>query len=159
MDSVDRDVARLWRVNRTIHELVRDRVSTLQVASTEHGADAIETIYDSNSKGYVVSQEEIDMSLDEFQDIATRGHAAIDRNNLHFYAAHSQDESQLIFIYYSDERNVGVTTMRKFLQQLEDKNIGRGIIIYQERTQGESALLLSSFAFGQTDCEALWAGH
>lgn len=27
MDVLDRDVARLWRVNRTIHELVRDRVS------------------------------------------------------------------------------------------------------------------------------------
>lgn len=65
--------------------------------------------------------------------MATRGQAAIDRNNLHFYANHSQDHDQLIFIYFSDERNVGVTTMRKFLQQLEDKNIGRGIIIYQDK--------------------------
>lgn len=25
--SADREIARLWRVNRTIHELIRDRVS------------------------------------------------------------------------------------------------------------------------------------
>jgi DNA-directed RNA polymerase I, II, and III subunit RPABC1 len=86
-----------------------------------------------SSKGYVVSQEEIDTPLSEFREMATRGQAAIDRNNLHFYANHSQDQDQLIFIYFSDERNVGVTTMRKFLQQLEDKNIGRGIIIYQDK--------------------------
>jgi DNA-directed RNA polymerase I, II, and III subunit RPABC1 len=73
------------------------------------------------------------MPLSDFREIATKGHAAIDRNNLHFYAHHSQDDSQLIFVYFSDERNVGVTTMRKFLQQLEDKNIGRGVIIYQEK--------------------------
>lgn len=85
------------------------------------------------AKGYVVSQEEIDAPLPEFKEMATKGHASIDRNNLHFYAHHKNDDTQLIFIYFSDERNVGVTTMRKFLQQLEDKNIGRGIIIYQEK--------------------------
>jgi DNA-directed RNA polymerase I, II, and III subunit RPABC1 len=86
-----------------------------------------------NKQGYVVSQQEIDTPLNEFRDFVTRGHASVDRNNLHFYATHSQDDSQLIFVYFSDEKNVGVTTMRKFLQQLEDKNIGRGIIIYQEK--------------------------
>jgi DNA-directed RNA polymerase I, II, and III subunit RPABC1 len=84
-------------------------------------------------KGYIVSKEEIDTSLSEFREVATGGHAAIDRNNLHFYAHHEQDDTQTIFIYFSDEKNVGVTTMRKFLQQLEDKNIGRGIIIYQDK--------------------------
>lgn len=80
-----------------------------------------------------MSQEEIDTSLSEFRELATRGHPAIERNNLHFYASHSSDSSQLIFVYFSDEKNVGVTTMRKFLQQLEDKNIGKGIIIYQDK--------------------------
>ena len=80
-----------------------------------------------------MSQEEIDTPLAEFREMATKGGAAIDRNFLHFYAHHKADDNQLIFVYFSDERNVGVTTMRKFLQQLEDKNIGRGIIIYQEK--------------------------
>lgn len=84
-------------------------------------------------QGYAVSQEEIDLPLADFREMATRGAAAIDRNLLHFYATHRDDSTQLIFVYFSDERNVGVMTMRKFLQQLEDKNIGRGIIVYQDK--------------------------
>jgi DNA-directed RNA polymerase I, II, and III subunit RPABC1 len=36
----------------------------------------------------------------------------------------------MVFIYYSDEKSVGVKTMRKFLGILEDKHIKRGIIIF-----------------------------
>ena len=39
--SVDRETSRLWRVHRTVHQLVHDR-------------------------GYVVSQAELEMSLQEF---------------------------------------------------------------------------------------------
>ena len=41
MDSVDRETTRLWRVSKTVHQLVHDR-------------------------GYVVSQTELEMSLQEF---------------------------------------------------------------------------------------------
>lgn len=36
-------------------------------------------------------------------------------------------------MYFTEERNVGVQTMRKFLSQLEIKEIGRGIIIYPDK--------------------------
>ncbi|MCO5590215.1 hypothetical protein L7F22_044184 [Adiantum nelumboides] len=108
MDSLDRDVARLWRVNRTIHELVRDR-------------------------GYIVADSELETSLEEFREQVTGGSGAIDRNRLHFFTRLRNDDSQKIFVYFSDERNVGVMTMRKFLQQLEDKEIQKGIIIYQDK--------------------------
>ena len=41
--SADREVTRLWRIHKTIHQLVHDR-------------------------GYVVSQAELDMTLQEFTD-------------------------------------------------------------------------------------------
>lgn len=41
MESVDRETTRLWRVCKTVHQLVHDR-------------------------GYVVSQAELEMSLQEF---------------------------------------------------------------------------------------------
>lgn len=47
-NSADRDTVRLWRVHKTVHQMVHDR-------------------------GYVVSQAELDMSLPEFLQTFTTG--------------------------------------------------------------------------------------
>lgn len=124
--SSDREVARLWRVNRTIHELVRDRVRRVR-------GRAPFAAHFPSSQGYIVSDYEIELSLDEFRQQLTGNTGAINRDALHFYTTHASDAAQKIFVYFSDERNVGVATMRKFLSQLEDKEIGRGIIIFPDK--------------------------
>ncbi|KAF7307431.1 DNA-directed RNA polymerase RPB5 subunit [Mycena indigotica] len=96
--------ARLWKVNRTIHELVKDR-------------------------GFQVSDDEINMDLAFFREHFTTN-GAVDRNRLHFYTNARTDAKDQIFIFFSDERNVGVKTMRKLLSILEEKTISRGVIIF-----------------------------
>lgn len=72
------------------------------------------------------------MSLEAFKsEFAQNG--TPDRKALNFYASLRGDADTRIFIYYADERNVGVKTMRSFVQTLEQHNISRGIIIWCDK--------------------------
>ncbi|KAI9434212.1 DNA-directed RNA polymerase RPB5 subunit [Lactarius indigo] len=99
------DSAALWKVNRTIHELVKDR-------------------------GYQVADEEINMSLADFKAQYANNGGTVDRNQLNFFTNARMDPSNQIFVFFSDEKSVGVKTMRKLLNILEEKNIAKGIIIF-----------------------------
>ncbi|SCV71613.1 BQ2448_3201 [Microbotryum intermedium] len=102
-DEHERETARLYRVSRTIHELVRDR-------------------------GFEIGDEEITMSLDQFK--GQYGNP-IDKSKLNFTAALASDSSIKIYVFYADEPSVGIKTMRKFINILEEQAIGKGIIIYK----------------------------
>ncbi|TFK49906.1 DNA-directed RNA polymerase RPB5 subunit [Heliocybe sulcata] len=97
--------AKLWKVNRTIHELVKDR-------------------------GYQVSDEEIHMDLTTFRSHYANSGGSVDRNQLNFFTNHRNNPQDQIFIFFSEEKSVGVKTMRKLLGILEEKSIQRGIIIF-----------------------------
>jgi DNA-directed RNA polymerase I, II, and III subunit RPABC1 len=83
-------------------------------------------------KGFAVAEEEIGMSLEEFKAVYGRGQAVecalllpvakiwwdIDRasgsrNSLGFFATAANNPSEQIYVYFCDERNVGVKSMRK----------------------------------------------
>ncbi|KAF8558214.1 RPB5 subunit of DNA-directed RNA polymerase [Imleria badia] len=99
------ETAKLWKVNRTVHELVKDR-------------------------GYQVSDEEINMDLTTFRGHYANSGGSVDRNQLNFFTNSRDNSADQIFIFFSDEKSVGVKTMRKLLGILEEKSIQRGIIIF-----------------------------
>lgn len=99
------ETAKLWKVNRTIHELVKDR-------------------------GYQVSDDEINMDLTTFRSHYANSGGSVDRNQLNFFTNSRENPTDQIFIFFSDEKSVGVKTMRKLLGILEEKSIMRGIIIF-----------------------------
>ncbi|GAA6031611.1 hypothetical protein JCM8097_006548 [Rhodosporidiobolus ruineniae] len=107
-DDAERETARLFRVSRTVHELVRDR-------------------------GYGISEDEIAMSLDEFKGQYAPGGTAIDKAKINFSAQRStaQGNEESIFVFYAEEASVGIKTMRKFIDILESQKIQRGILIYK----------------------------
>ncbi|GAA5859531.1 hypothetical protein JCM5296_002169 [Sporobolomyces johnsonii] len=104
-DDAERETARLFRVSRTIHELVRDR-------------------------GYLISDEEIKMSLDEFKQQYAGGSNALDKAKINF-AASKEEPGNEIYVFYSEEASVGIKTMRKFIEILETQKISRGILIFK----------------------------
>ncbi|CEQ42371.1 SPOSA6832_04182 [Sporobolomyces salmonicolor] len=136
-DDAERETARLFRVSRTIHELVRDR-------------------------GYLISDEEIKMSLDEFKRQYAGGsnalecvskllstsrmlsqelrpqpekltpHLDLDHSKAKInFAASKEEPGNEIYVFYSEEASVGIKTMRKFIEILETQKISRGILIYK----------------------------
>lgn len=113
----EREIARLHRVNRTIKELVRDR-------------------------GYEVSEEEINITLSEFKEIPD---VATDRNKVNF-AAYTPGREAGIFVYYADEKSVGIKTMRKFISILDERKLESGILIYSSAMTPSANKVIASMA-------------
>ncbi|KAK0495398.1 RNA polymerase [Armillaria luteobubalina] len=99
------EVAKLWKVNRTIHELVKDR-------------------------GFQVSDDEINMDLQTFKESYVSQSGSVDRTQLNFYTNSTTNFEDQIFVFFSDEKSVGVKSMRKLISILEEKSIQRGIIVF-----------------------------
>ncbi|WWD20614.1 hypothetical protein CI109_105090 [Kwoniella shandongensis] len=102
----DRELARLWRVSRTVHEMVRDR-------------------------GYLLADYEINVPFDEFK----QKHGAtgsVDRTNMSFDALHSEN-SEKIFVYFCSEKNVSKASMKTFIGSMDKMGARRGMIIWSEK--------------------------
>ncbi|KAL1915542.1 uncharacterized protein VTP21DRAFT_6666 [Calcarisporiella thermophila] len=102
-----RETVRLWRVYRTIHQLVHDR-------------------------GYLVSQSELDMDLDSFKMQFARN-GEVDRDSLTFLVQKKDDpvKNQLL-VFFPKDKSVGVRPIRKYIERMLSQNIPKGIIIYQQ---------------------------
>ncbi|KAJ3190363.1 DNA-directed RNA polymerases II 24 kDa polypeptide (RNA polymerase II subunit 5) [Gaertneriomyces sp. JEL0708] len=108
MSDIDREAARLWRVWKTVHELVKDR-------------------------GYSVSDRELELSLDEFKATHIRGDV-VDRQNLTFLVAGATEElkDQSLLVFFTEDESVGIKPIRKIAERMVSQNIFRAIIIYQK---------------------------
>ncbi|KEI42291.1 uncharacterized protein L969DRAFT_69223 [Mixia osmundae IAM 14324] len=115
-DDTERDIARVWRVNRTVRELCRDR-------------------------GYTMSEQEINMSLQKFTESYTmNGHLEqVSRTALNFHASRhvpvagrEETEVQQIYVFFAEERSLGIKPVREFLTVLLDRNLHSGILIYKQ---------------------------
>lgn len=114
MEETARETARLYRVSRTIHELVKDR-------------------------GYAISDQELTLPFHEFTATHAPGGGSVDKGQLNFSAAkditeqdiEKQREADQVYVFYADEPSVGIKTMRKFISILEEQKIQKGIIIYK----------------------------
>ncbi|GJJ08292.1 hypothetical protein Clacol_002503 [Clathrus columnatus] len=105
------EISRLWKVSRTIHELVKDRNILGQ--------------------GFQVSEEEITMDLEAFKrTYAAPGTGSVDRSQLNFFTTSQTNPTDQIFVFFTDEKSAGIKTMRKFLMILDEKSIQRGIVIF-----------------------------
>ncbi|GAA5916843.1 hypothetical protein JCM8208_007001 [Rhodotorula glutinis] len=120
-DDNEREVARLFRVARTAHELVRDR-------------------------GFAISEDEIKMSLDDFKDQYAAGSNAIDKAKINFSAAKPDATGESIYVFYSEEASVGIKTMRKFIDILEAQKFARGILIYKTSMTPSANKVISAMA-------------
>ena len=77
--DAERELTRLWRAWRTVHEMCQDRVCAprvphLVVAPIElvHLANSIKCL----AQGYELSEEEVRISLDDFRDKFADPHGA-----------------------------------------------------------------------------------
>ncbi|RXK40663.1 DNA-directed RNA polymerase I, II, and III subunit RPABC1 [Tremella mesenterica] len=114
--DVDRELARLWRVSRTVHEMVRDR-------------------------GYLVAEYEIEQSFEDFKD--AHGSSGVvemkkelinnSRNNMHFTCDHSERTGDRLLVWFCPERNVPKSSIKIFLGQMEHRSANKGILIHPDK--------------------------
>ncbi|KAK6463687.1 DNA-directed RNA polymerases II 24 kDa polypeptide [Scheffersomyces coipomensis] len=108
----DRSVSRLFRSFKTVKEMVRDR-------------------------GYYISQEELDMTLDEFRAKMCDAMGNAQRKLMCFQATPTPESLEKfpdlgsLWVEFCDEASVGIKTMRNFCIHISEKNFQTGIFIYQ----------------------------
>jgi DNA-directed RNA polymerase I, II, and III subunit RPABC1 len=97
---------RLWRVRKTIMQLCHDR-------------------------GYLVTQEELDQTLEQFKDLYGTS-SDRKRGNLIVLVAHTDDPTDQMFVFFPDEPKVGIKTIKAYCHRMQEENISRAIIVVQQ---------------------------
>ncbi|KAG0091101.1 DNA-directed RNA polymerases II 24 kDa polypeptide (RNA polymerase II subunit 5) [Podila epicladia] len=117
MDNESREIVRLWRVYRTIHQLC-------------------------NHRGYLISQAELDQDLESFRtNFAT--HGKVDRNQMMFMVQKKDDPADQMLVFFPDEVSVGVKTIKKYCELMVAKGVGRGIVVFQDKITPMAAKVIS----------------
>ncbi|KAI8617359.1 DNA-directed RNA polymerases I, II, and III subunit RPABC1 [Chytriomyces sp. MP71] len=119
MDAEDREAVKLWRVHKTVHEMVHDR-------------------------GYLVGEHELKMSLDDFKADHYRGQV-IDRASLTFLVEHKDDHEQLL-VFFTDEETVGIKPIKKVCERMMQQSIMKAILIYREKLTPSSHKVIMEMA-------------
>eukprot|EP00127_Corallochytrium_limacisporum_P003053 Clim_evm9s145 gene=Clim_evmTU9s145 len=102
---------KLWRVRKTVLQLCYDR-------------------------GYLVSQAEMDMSLDEF--VVKYGETPT-RSDLLLYLAHKNDPSDTMMVFFPEEEKLGVKTAESYRTRMEERQCRRALVIVREGLTSQAA--------------------
>ncbi|GMM49425.1 DNA-directed RNA polymerase core subunit [Starmerella bacillaris] len=126
MDTA-KETTKLWRVFRTVKEMVRDR-------------------------GYNVGQSEIDISLEEFKAQYCAADGTAIRAKMNFQAVPRPEAAEKfrnigsMWINFCDEPSVGVKTMREFVILVASKHFSNALFIYQTSITPAAQRLIPSVA-------------
>ncbi|VFQ71923.1 unnamed protein product [Cuscuta campestris] len=105
MTLSDEEVTKLFRIRKTVMQLLRDR-------------------------GYLVGDFEIEMSKDQF--IQKYGEN-MKREDLVILKAMRNDNSDQIYVFFPDEPKVGVKTMKMYTNRMKTENVFRAILVVQQK--------------------------
>lgn len=132
--TVDRDTVRLWRVFKTLKQLVHDR-------------------------GYVVSQGELDVTLSEFiQTFASSGNTIADRGQLNFLVQKRDNPADQLFVFFPEDISVGVKPIRGYLERMNEQGVYRAIVVVRQ-SMTPSAAKVSPHLRDSTEPSIFLIGH
>ena len=117
----NRETVRLWRVHKTVHQLVHDR-------------------------GYVVAQSELDMTLSDFCSLYAPSGAILDRSSLNFLVVHRDSAAEKLFVFFPDDQSVGVKPIRGFLEKMNEHSVSRCIVVIKQSLTPSAAKVMASLA-------------
>lgn len=121
----ERNVSRLWRTFKTIKEMVRER-------------------------GYFITQEDIDLSLEDFKAKYCDSMGRPERSRISFQANPTEEsidkfpEMGSLWVEFCDEPSVGVKTMKNFVIHIQEKGYLTGIFLYQNNITPSAMKLVPS---------------
>ncbi|KAI6184308.1 RPB5-like protein [Aphelenchoides bicaudatus] len=108
MATDEAQVYTMYRTRRTIFQICHDR-------------------------GYLVTQDELDQSLDHFKaqygDKPSEGRP--NRTELTILVAHNDDPTDQMFIFFPDDAKIGIKNVKAFCHQMQEQNVTRAIIVVQ----------------------------
>ncbi|KAL1242177.1 DNA-directed RNA polymerases I, II [Trichinella spiralis] len=85
-------------------------------------------------RGFLVTSNELDQNFEDFVrqygDRPSEGKPA--RSDLSFLVSHEEDAAENLFVYFADEKKVGIKTIKNVCLRLQSENMSRAIMIVQE---------------------------
>jgi DNA-directed RNA polymerase I, II, and III subunit RPABC1 len=105
MVSTDEEVTKLYKIRRTILQMLRDR-------------------------NYIVSDKELSMSR---KDFVTEFGENFKREQLCIEKTHKDNPVDRIAVYFSDDAKLGINVVRTIFGRLSTENITRGILVCQNQ--------------------------
>lgn len=86
-----------------------------------------------HDRGYLVTQDELDQTLDEFKgqfgDKPSERKPA--RSDLIVLVAHNDDPTDQMFVFFPEDEKVGIKTIKTYCERMQQENITRAIIVVQ----------------------------
>ncbi|KAK6942724.1 RNA polymerase, subunit H/Rpb5 C-terminal [Dillenia turbinata] len=104
MSSSDELVGRLFRIRRTVMQMLKDR-------------------------GYLVGDHELGMTKQEF---INKYGENIKREDLVINKSKRNDSSDQIFVFFPEEAKVGVKTMKTYTNRMKSENVFKAILVVQQ---------------------------
>lgn len=102
----EKEITRLWRVQKTVNHMMHDR-------------------------GYVVSQSELDRSLEDFvQQHAPSG--TVDRKSMTFLVQRKDDSSDQMYVFFPEDDNVGVKLIRSYVEKMSEQGVYKALIVIKD---------------------------
>ncbi|CAN6449278.1 unnamed protein product [Victoria cruziana] len=111
------DTVMLWRVRRTILQMLRDR-------------------------HYVVDDPDLKMNLNEFGD---RFGQSINRDDLIIKCQRSNVQNDQIYVFFIGEAKVGVKLIRAYAERMRSENVIRGILVVRQQLTPSSKQWVQDF--------------
>ncbi|KAJ2345172.1 DNA-directed RNA polymerases II 24 kDa polypeptide (RNA polymerase II subunit 5) [Coemansia sp. RSA 2618] len=104
MDTDAREVTRMWRVYRTVHQMCKDR-------------------------HYLVANSDLSRTLDQFRaEFAPSG--KVDRVRLTFVVQKKDDPTNQMFVFFPDLKSIGVAVVREYIEKMIKEGVSNAIIVY-----------------------------
>lgn len=83
-----------------------------------------------DDRGYLISKEELEASLDGFkQRFAPEG--AVRRDQLTVLVRKKEDHLDKIFVFFPDDPKLGVKPIRKYCDMMKEHEVSRAVIVVQ----------------------------
>ncbi|GAB2284676.1 DNA-directed RNA polymerases II and IV subunit 5A [Dionaea muscipula] len=97
----EEDISRLYRVRKTVMEMLNDR-------------------------GYFVADFEINMTKEQFIDKFGEN---LKKEDLVLLKAMRDNEDEKIYVFFPDEEKVGVKTIKNYTNRMKSENVSRAILV------------------------------
>ncbi|KAL8269069.1 hypothetical protein R6Q59_002867 [Mikania micrantha] len=114
----EEEIRRLFRIRRTVMQMLRDR-------------------------GYLVGEFEINMDMDAF---LSKYGDNMKREDLLICKAKANDSSDQIYVFFPEEPKVGVKTLKTYTEHMKSENVFRAILVVRENLTPFARTCISEIA-------------
>ncbi|KAJ0727167.1 putative RNA polymerase, Rpb5, RNA polymerase Rpb5 domain superfamily [Helianthus annuus] len=114
----EEEIRRLFRIRRTVMQMLRDR-------------------------GYLVGEFEINMDMN---DLLRKYGENMKREDLLISKAKTNDSSDQIYVFFPEEPKVGVKTLKTYTERMKSENVFRAVLVVRENLTPFARTCMSEIA-------------